>query len=363
MKDKRVIHLPFTTGNTPWNLSVSERNLGIYSRMAVFSFNKRKNEFDRDNCDYKINFRSNFDALIKIIFFYVWAIPRFDIFHFNSGSTLLNSAKFPIFDSIDLPILKFFRKKIVVTIQGSNGRLENTFIENHGEHNLLYKDAFLPEDSDKLKKIRLKMINRYADIIYAVNPDLLINLRPDAKFRPISKLNNLNKTHEKKLESLDKIRIVHIPSDRNIKGTKYICEVFEVLARNYSNFNFTIYENLNNSDVINIIKSADLLVDQIIIGWYGGISLEAINLGVPVVCYLNNNDFRFISDEFILDLPFINVKISTLYDVIASLLDNPTKINKFIDKGLVFLNKWHDNETIASNVIKDYNSLYERVLL
>jgi hypothetical protein len=35
------------------------------------------------------------------------------------------------------------------------------------------------------------------------------------------------------------------------------------------------------------IAAADLLVDQLGLGWYGGVSLEAMSMGRPVVCHID----------------------------------------------------------------------------
>src|SRR6058998_2007963 len=44
-------------------------------------------------------------------------------------------------------------------------------------------------------------------------------------------------------------------------------------------------------------ETADLLVDQLLTGWYGAVAVEMMALGKPVVCYLREDDLKFIDSR------------------------------------------------------------------
>ena len=74
-----------------------------------------------------------------------------------------------------------------VTYNGTDARLfkycKDKF-STHFVHN--YKSSAYSEDADNYKIQRFKIIEKYADLIYAVNPDLLHYLPKNAKFLPYS---------------------------------------------------------------------------------------------------------------------------------------------------------------------------------
>ena len=49
-------------------------------------------------------------------------------------------------------------------------------------------------------------------------------------------------------------------------------------------------EKYKNNEFIEVMKKADLVIDQIIFGMNGSITREALMLNKPVICYINKNE-------------------------------------------------------------------------
>ena len=90
------------------------------------------------------------------------------------------------------------------------------------------------------------------------------------------------------------IRFGHAPSHRGVKGTDLIIEAFDKLKISHSSFEFILIENLSHSDAMKAYESIDVLIDQLFAGWYGGIAVELMSLGKPVISYIRESDLRFI---------------------------------------------------------------------
>ena len=93
------------------------------------------------------------------------------------------------------------------------------------------------------------MINRMAkccDQVYAVNPDLLHVLGPNARFVPYSNI-GLDEWVPVYTQALDRpLRIGHAPSNRKVKGTAYILAALDELAAEGLEFELVLVEGLSH---------------------------------------------------------------------------------------------------------------------
>jgi hypothetical protein len=352
----RVIHLPFLTGNSAWYLSKSEKKFLLRSDVFYFTRSKKDELYVELRYDQKIESNASILLAIKVIAFYFWAISKYDIFHFNSGSSLVNTPRLKLIDFIDVKILKLFKKKVIFTYQGSPGRIRETFFSRLEEYDQRYNAVFHSDIEDNIKLKRIGLVNKYADFIYCTNPDLIINFnQKKSSFRPYTKM-GLNQPIKKEFNK--RLKIVHFPSNRIIKGSDYIDKVMSDVINEGFDVEYITLTGIDYKEVRNILASSDILIDQLLIGWYGGIAVEAMNYGLPVLSYINRKDLDFIPTKMKEDLPIINVTLGTLKEEIIYMIQNPNVLSKISIEGFKFLRLWHDPELIASNIIHDYESLY-----
>ena len=90
------------------------------------------------------------------------------------------------------------------------------------------------------------------------------------------------------------LRIGHAPSDRKTKGTQLIIDALDSLNQSGYRFEFILIEGLSNEEARKKYETIDVLVDQLFAGWYGGLAVEAMALGKPVLVYLREEDFKFV---------------------------------------------------------------------
>ena len=137
---------------------------------------------------------------------------------------------------------------------------------------------------------------------------------------------------------------MHAPSNREIKGTEIILSVISELKKKYNDkFEFTLIEKIPHSKVIESYRNVDILIDQIHAGWYGGLSVELMALGKPVICYLRKKDLNFIPKEMMHELPILNTSPSSLYQTISDVMEMAKeeieqlglKSRQFVENGIV----------------------------
>ena len=111
-------------------------------------------------------------------------------------------------------------------------------------------------------------------------------------------------------------RVVHAPSDRARKGTRVGWRV-ERLGRAASSSS-SLVEGKSRAEARAALERADVVVDQLVVGWYGGVAVEAMALGKPVVALPRATDLERVPAELRAELPIVAARPDTLADVCAS---------------------------------------------
>lgn len=348
-REFRVLHCPFNNGNEAWVLSRAERELGIKSDLITFSDHSFYQNYDRL---YQIESFNVFN-LIKRYQLLKAFLKQYDVFHFNFGSSILDYP-IPGFNHLDLGLLKKAGKKIIVTYQGDDARDKEFFLKNFGRGPYLTSAyTFTDRLTDRIKRYRVNKMSRFADAVFALNPDLLHVLPKNAEFMPYASA-DLNSDKLSKRRTSNKINIVHAPSMRFTKGTDAIIKIVQELSGKFP-VELILVENVTHNEALKIYEQADLAIDQLIIGWYGGFAVEMMAMGKPVVAFLRQSDLKqFV--PFWREIPVINADVKTLKPVLEELLSDPEKLIVLGKKSRKFVEKYHDPQKIAKKMISIYKS-------
>jgi glycosyltransferase involved in cell wall biosynthesis len=363
------------TGGNPQGLARAERQLGLNSWAVAFSQTHFAYTSDeilwKENDSYLLREVRRWKLLRR-------AIHRFDVIHFNFGSSILpsrilsNSYKDDpkrvwlrrvyniyarLFELRDLPLLKKGGKGIVVTYQGDDARQGDYCRKNFP---ITFANEVGPEyyspEKDFHTRWKIKTFARYADRMYALNPDLLHVLPPQVQFLPYAQVDLQD--WQPKLDVPPQSSpplVIHAPSHQSAKGTKYVLEAVSRLRAENIPFHFRLVEALSNAEARQIYEQADLLIDQVLAGWYGGISVELMALGKPVICYLRESDLKFIPEKMAREIPIINVMPGTLYQVLKEYLTTRRiELPHIGRKGRAYVENWHNPLKIAARLKRDY---------
>jgi len=223
----------------------------------------------------KRNFLKFFEKCSLLIIFSI-ALLTYDVFIFGFGKSF-----FPYWD---LPILKGFGKKIIFVFHGSDAR--PPFIANNKKK--IGQDITASQYSlmIKKKKRKLSKVEKYADIIIS-QPFIshffekpLVNwLRIGIPYAP-QKI-PIPVVPTKNQES---IRILHSPSNPEVKGTAFIRQAISNLKRKGYSISYTEIMGMPNDVVIKELQNCDFVVDQL----YSDIPMaafatEAASFGRPTI--------------------------------------------------------------------------------
>lgn len=370
----RVLHFPSATGGHPPRLAAAERAVGL----ASWAITAQQNYLNYKTDEVLLGAQEN---RLKLELLRLPLLRRirqeFDIVHFNSGQTLMPQrvlhperyqskwlALYQLYVQLvelrDLPLLKRMGKGIAVTFQGDDAR-QGDYCTAHFPITAVPEveaDYYSPT-TDAHKRRRIAKIAQYADRIYALNPDLLHVLPPQAQFLPYANVDP-REWQPVVTPATDVPVVVHAPSHRGVKGTRFILEAVKQLEAEGILFKFILVEGLANAEAKKLYQQADLLIDQLLIGWYGGLAVELMALGKPVICYIREDDLKFIPSAMRADLPIINAKPGNIYAVLKEWLTTRRHaLPELGRRSRAYVERWHDPLQLAGYLKEEYTQLMQ----
>ncbi|MDO8542557.1 MAG: hypothetical protein Q7S40_19115 [Opitutaceae bacterium] len=83
------------------------------------------------------------------------------------------------------------------------------------------------------------------------------------------------------------LRVLHAPNHRAIKGTAFIENVIARLRAGGVPLELVIVQKLPNDELRKLVQDVDVVVEQLVIGWYGLFALEVMACAKPVLTYIS----------------------------------------------------------------------------
>jgi hypothetical protein len=220
-------------------------------------------------------------------------------------------------------------------------------------------DLYYSKASDLIKRERILWFNQFAEEIFCVSPDMKWFLPERTKFIPYACTNILALTPRYKAAS-DTLKISHAPSDRGVKGTEFLVNAVQQLKANGYAVELEILENLSHAEVIERIGNCDIFVDQLHHGWYGGVAVEAMALGKPVICYIREKDLVYVPNLMVKELPIIRSSPLDIYETLVNLQSiSRTSLLEMGKSSRIFVEKWHDSNEITNEILECYKKSYQ----
>ena len=250
-------------------------------------------------------------------------------------------------------------KRVIVTYQGCDLRLcESCPVRNAlsaGEKCINVPPKFTYREFDKIKLRRLDIWLRHADAVLGITPDLC---RLDGvRYTPHAKFVDPDVLSLPKLEpgANSRIRIAHPPKTQ-IKGSRWIQREIQKLSDKYpGTIEFVPIIGLPWRECLKTLATCDIVIDQVLFGWYGGISVEAALLNVLPIAYVDPELLRFVPDEMRNDLPVLPLEDKRqLLPVLEDLIRNRNRIHHEAGRCHRSAMKFHEATAVSKQIIEQY---------
>jgi hypothetical protein len=206
--------------------------------------------------------------------------------------------------------------------------LKQTF-QTFDDGNVCNNCGFFDKCDDKVNARSFNRIRKYFD--FAVGGDTKFSkemIEKPLKYKAID-LHlwdpDMEIPAEHRLPPTQNLRILHSAyldkSDRtwkgrNIKGSPYVVAAIEQLQAEGYPVEYLYISNKPSNQMRFYQAQADIVVEQLIYGWWGSTGVETMTLGKPVVCYLRpswKEHFLSVFPEYT-NVPVINASTTTIYE-------------------------------------------------
>jgi glycosyltransferase involved in cell wall biosynthesis len=307
----RVTHCPVNVAGIPWENVRALRRKGVDARLVVFNRGKLHPEADwsldrRGKLPRRL--ATQFGALARLL-------PRTDVFHFYFGLTLVPP-------SLQFPILRATRKKSVFHYLGSDIRGKTPAELTDGKH------------------AGAEIVGSYAALRWVPGAHVVPPGLDLGEFPPPPAVEN------------PRPLVVHAPSNREKKGTRFVIEACERLP-----VDLDIVERVPHVEARRRYARADIVVDQLNAGWHGVFALEAMALAKPVVANLDPETVERSAEGYGHRIPIVPATSDTLADALAPLVEDTARRRAIGEESRAYVAEVHDIDRIADRLLAIYAAL------
>ncbi len=177
-------------------------------------------------------------------------------------------------------------------------------------HSLAIENTQIP--STRIKKTQVKYKSLDLDVF---SPDAVIpahlKLPDEGRMRIMHSFYDKDRTH----------------SSKNIKGSPFVSEAVQRLKSEGYPVEYFYVHDIPSRDMRYYQLQADIVVDQLIYGWWGSTAIESLALGKPTVCFLWPEWKRKFLESYpeYETLPIVEAGTDNIYEVLKGLVEQPER--------------------------------------
>lgn len=273
---------------------------------------------------------------------------KYDIFHFYFGHTLAPR-------QLDLPLYRIFGKKVLMEYLGSDIQGYEQSVRKYRWTNLSQKlEPAEGRANDRRIKRRSEHEKKHVNQRLVCAP-IYSEFADDAKLLPLAI--DMNSISLCPMPSFDgTFRIMHAPTHRGYKGTDFILKAIDKLRIEGFSIDFDVVEGVTHEKLLERYRACHIFIDQIMAGWYGTATIEAMAIGRPVVVSIRESYFQHI--DYGKQIPAINADPDCITEVLRKLLKSGyDEVVKLGLKSRQFVERVHSVERVTDQLIAIYESL------
>ncbi|TGG77244.1 glycosyltransferase [Streptomyces albus] len=237
--------------------------------------------------------------------------------------------------SDDLPSLSAAGIKVALLAHGSD-------VRDPERHMSRYENSLFHAADERILQVLAKKSARNRRMAaqsglpqFVTTPDLLEEL-PGARWAPLVVDVDGWASERPAMERARPV-VVHAPSKRWTKGTEQVVPVLEELDRR-GLIEFRMVTGVPWLQVQELVKDADIVVDQFAVGTYGTFACEGMAAGRPVIAFLDER----LHESVGVRPPIVNATPNTLRSALESLLDDRDGARRTARESVEYVRTYHD---------------------
>lgn len=251
-------------------------------------------------------------------------------------------------DFSDIEYLKKKNKKIVFFFVGDDVRWYQAMkqeFEHYGIPPINYADPYVMSDQYRDNVLSyLRQAEKHADIIFSHPIQSQLALRP--YYRNYVMIDLKKFRHHPRQNKIP--LIIHAPTTKEGKGTKYVLEAVEKLRKDGMEFEFKLLHGIPYQEIIKEYEACDMLIGQLLSPGGGKQERELLAMGKVVLTSVNYSYNTHLTPN---NCPMVDVLPDTLYDVAKRLIPDHERRQDIALRGRAFVEKYHDPKNVCERVL------------
>lgn len=278
-------------------------------------------------------------------------LGRYDLVHVHFGRSLVPPW------NLDLPVHRALGTKLVFHFHGCDARNRALMLDRHAQAAACAEcDPFCVPGRQRRAIAQSK---EYGFRTFVSTPDLLESV-PHAEHLPVAldvaawaAGREAGGAKGARGDGDGEVVVLHVPTNRLIKGTRWI-EAGIARARGRDpRLAYRLLEHAPWREVRDAMAAADVVVDQVFLGWYGLVAVEAMALGKPVVGFIRP-DFEPLAQS--LGLPLVRCTKDDVGEVVAALAADSARRAALGAAGREYARRVHDAPVVARRLVETYEA-------
>jgi glycosyltransferase involved in cell wall biosynthesis len=296
-------------------------------------------------------------AILGPFVVFLWALPRFDVFHFFFDGGLLRTTPFRF---LEIQLLHLAGKKVIAFPYGSDVAVPS------GMRSQAWREALVetyPRLARRERQTRRQI--RYfcsrADFVVAcvVHEETLTRWDLLAThYYPID--TDAWRPPEPPARRDRPLTIFHAPNHPLIKGTDHLVEACRRLREDGVEVELRLVQGIPNEELKQLLAESDVLAEQFLLG-YGIAAMEGMSLGKPVLSNLSDERYYSVFRQHtgLDECPILSTTPEELEKTLRVLAADPAGREERGSAGREYVLKHHSYETVARMWDLVYRKLWD----
>ncbi|MBV8888922.1 MAG: glycosyltransferase [Alphaproteobacteria bacterium] len=272
------------------------------------------------------------------------------IFHFWLRSMFF-AGVYANFTGLDIPIIRNYGRNIVYRFTGEDLRIRSIHIARN-PHNA-YQYGYSTKIDEERQRRYIDFLKENVDQLVVQDPELH-EFCPEAAVVP--RVIDLSGFTYVGVERPERPLVVHAPSNPAVKGTPFVRAAVEALQGEGLPFDYREISGLPHDEAVALYRRADIVIDQLHIGWYGVLAVEAMALGKPVITYVRP-EFLETHDP---KIPIVPANPLNIREVLRQTLRDADFRQEIGRQARAFVEQMHDVRVVADRLLAVYDGLPAR---